>query len=354
MYDLDLFEYFQTNKPLDTNDTDTKAHDFLYRQMHKYPNANDVVPITKHYEKCVDIRDKFNQVNISTGKSIEDYNTYLVRGLQHIEKEGLFVDYLKFIDTFGRNGLEKNLTFTEYNIYTTTSRPSNRHSGINYGALNKDNGAREVFVSRHKKKGMLIQFDYDAYHLRLIAELIEYKFPEGVNIHEYLGKQYFDTTQLTPEQYKKSKEISFRQLYGGVQNEYKHIPYFNKVTKFINNLWDVFKQDGEVKTTIFNRKLKPKFFSDLNRNKLFNYLLQNMETERNMLVIHDLKEYLQNRKTKMVLYTYDSLMFDYHLDEGKEVILKIKQLMESGGFPVTLSIGSDYHSMKEMVLPKNQ
>jgi len=352
MYDVDLLHYFDTNKPFNTNNTDTKAHDFLYRQMTKYPNVNDVIPITKHYEKCVEIKDKFIKMPKQTSEAFESYNTYMVEGLHEIEKNGLFVDYLKFIDTFGRNGLEQNLTFTEYNIYTTTSRPSNRHAGINYSALNKDDGTREVFISRYEKDGFLLQLDYDAYHLRLIAQLIEYTFPDGVNIHEYLGKQYFDTDTITPEQYKESKIISFRQLYGGVQDEYKHIPYFQKVTKFINNLWSTFKNDGYIKTTIFNRKLKPEFFSDLNRNKLFNYLLQNMETERNMLVIHDLNEYLKNKQTKVVLYTYDSLLFDYNVNEGKQVIVDIKNIMEAGGYPASISIGSDYHSMKDMELPK--
>ena len=73
MYDLDLQHYFQTNKPLDTNSTDTKAHDFLYRQMSTYPDANDVVPITKHYEKCVEIRDKFKNVELGISDSIMEH-----------------------------------------------------------------------------------------------------------------------------------------------------------------------------------------------------------------------------------------------------------------------------------------
>jgi hypothetical protein len=352
MYDLDLQNYFQTNKPLDTDSTDTKAHDFLYRQMHKYPNANDVVPITKHYEKCVEIREKFKKLNITRSTAIENYNKYLIGGLWEIEKEGIFVDYLKFIDTFGRNGLEQNLTFSEYNIYTTTGRPSNRHAGINYGALKKGDGTRSTFISRYEKSGFLLSFDYDSYHLRLIAGLINYKFPDNVNIHEYLGKQYFNTETLTPEQYTKSKEISFRQLYGGVQDDYKHIPYFQHTKKFIDNLWSLFTQQGYVETPIFGKEMKSSFFSDINRNKLFNYLLQNMETERNMLMVQDLVTYLKDKQTKMVLYTYDSLLFDYNTNDGKQIIIDIRNIMQNGGYPVTLSIGSDYHTMKEMDLPK--
>ena len=98
--------------------------------------------------------------------------------------------------------------------------------------------------------------------------------------------------------------------------------------------------------------MKSSFFSDINRNKLFNYLLQNMETERNMLMVQDLVTYLKDKQTKMVLYTYDSLLFDYNTNDGKQIIIDIRNIMQNGGYPVTLSIGSDYHTMKEMDLPK--
>ena len=48
--------------------------------------------------------------------------------------------------------------------------------------------SRNGFVSRFDD-GVLIEMDYDAYHLRLIADIIGYDFPDG-SVHEYLGKQY--------------------------------------------------------------------------------------------------------------------------------------------------------------------
>jgi hypothetical protein len=33
--------------------------------MVKYPNVNDVIPITKHYEKCVEIRNKIKKLNLT-------------------------------------------------------------------------------------------------------------------------------------------------------------------------------------------------------------------------------------------------------------------------------------------------
>ncbi len=43
---------------------------------------------------------------------------------------------------------ESGIEWTEYHPYTLTSRPSNNFGGINYAALNKDDGSRDRFVSR--------------------------------------------------------------------------------------------------------------------------------------------------------------------------------------------------------------
>ena len=109
--------------------------------------------------------------------------------LSDIERKGIQVDREKFFDrwpTHQKSLLLEN-TFTEYNPYTITSRPSNRHLGINYGALNKKDGSRDVFVPRKGK--LFLQFDYDAYHVRIIGKLIKYKLPSG-SVHQWLADQY--------------------------------------------------------------------------------------------------------------------------------------------------------------------
>ena len=36
---------------------------------------------------------------------------------------------------------------------------------------------------------MLVEMDYDAYHLRLIGDVIDYKFPDG-SVHQHMAKLY--------------------------------------------------------------------------------------------------------------------------------------------------------------------
>ena len=76
----------------------------------------------------------------------------------------------------------------------------------------------------------------------------------------------------------------------------------------------------------------------MNPQKLFNYILQNMETSLNIEVLFRIFKLLKGRNTKLVLYTYDSFLFDvdkseeFLLDDIKEVFYKLKlQIKEKNG-----------------------
>ena len=42
--------------------------------------------------------------------------------------------------------------------------------------------------------------------------------------------------------YAKSKELTFKQLYGGVFNNYKHLEFFSKIEKYVGETWDKFQR----------------------------------------------------------------------------------------------------------------
>ena len=46
-------------------------------------------------------------------------------------------------------------------------------------------------------------------------------------------------------------------------------------------------------------------------NKLFNYLLQNLETSTNVCILWDIIKILQKQETKLILYTYDAFLLDF-------------------------------------------
>lgn len=249
--------------------------------------------------------------------------------LSDIERKGINVDRKKFIDRWSSNDkqLKEDNVYTEYNPYTITSRPSNRHGGINFGALNKSDGSRDVFIPRKGK--MFLQFDYDAYHVRIIGKLIKYKLPD-TSVHQWLADQYGCD-------YGESKGRTFRILYGGVTDEDRKIPFFDKVDKFIRKMQDEAVRNGYIQTPK-GRRIPLGWIEKPNAQKFFNYILQATETEFNIEVMEKL------RKLQLplpILYTYDSFLFEF--DETEiETIKLIKSVLESYGFPVKADWGNHY------------
>ena len=81
-----------------------------------------------------------------------------------------------------------------------------------------------------------------------------------------------------------------------------------------------------------------------NKNKLFNYVLQALETERNIFILDKLSKINLNQKSVPILYTYDSILFDVDANE-ENYIREVKSIMEKDGFPVEIEIGNNYDNM---------
>ena len=87
----------------------------------------------------------------------------------------------------------------------------------------------------------------------------------------------------------------------------------------------------------------------MNKNKVFNYLIQLMETENNMKVLSELIPKLKGYKSKLILYSYDSFLFDFSISDGLEFIGMVKETLEQGGtYPVKIAKGSNYHEMEDI------
>ena len=347
LVDMSMVEYFYNNQSIE-DDFETTAHEFFTRNFGNFSNLNTIIPITKHIEKAQAIAQRFLNVYdyFQNDESFQKYNELILDSLFQIEKNGLFANYEQFKKKFNEQFIQDNFAFSEYNIYTTTGRPSNRFGGINFAALNKESGQRTPFVSRFGENGFMVSFDYDAYHLRLLAALVDYQFPDKISVHEYLGKFYFQKETLTDAEYAESKSISFRQLYGGIGQEYLSIPFFAKIHEYTQLIWEQFREHGFIETPLFGRKLFKSFFTEMNAAKLLNYMLQSFETERNMAVIHNILLRTKSFSSKLILYTYDSFLWDFDKRDGAELLRVVKEELEQQGrFPVKIEIGPDYHNM---------
>ena len=286
----------------------TQTHDLYYRKHKDNRELNLIIPIVKHYELCETIfRDLKANINLKKTKYNEFFNSRVSMVFNAIERNGVRIHNETFEEHF--HPVNGEYVYTQFNLKTTTTRPSNKFKNVNYAALNKENGCRKSFIPRNNR---LVEIDISAYHPSLSARLIGYDFA-NVDIHAHFATLY-------GVDYKKSKELTFKQLYGGVFDNYKGLEFFQKIEKYVLSLWSKFESDGFVECEVSGYRYEKEKLQNMNPQKLFNYILQNLETSMNVRILWDMFCILRKCKTKLVLYTYDSFLFD--LDDSEENILE--------------------------------
>ena len=329
-----LFRY-KNIIPTDTHNT--QAHAWYYR---KFPQikVNKMIPIGKHLERCKarqrDIIQDFTQT----------YDTYfndiLLPSLYKLEKNALkfnsmFDEYFTLKNK--KSSIKEDHIYGWYNPYTTTGRPVNNFNGINFVGLKHDNGERNCF---EPDNDIFVEMDYDGYHPRLIGDIVGYRF-KG-NVHNELAEIYFKSKEITPEQYKESKTLTFKQIYGGIDKANLHHPFFKKTQNFIDIIWEEFNKKGEIKCGSYT--IKKKDHPKIHSQKLFNYYIQATETETNIRKIKNIQDYLENKQTKLVLYIYDAFVFDVSKQDGKPTLIDLQNIL-SDKFPTKLKMGKHYGAL---------
>ena len=335
IFDISNYTFFNENRLLDFK---PEEQPFIshYLRMGIRENLGKIAPLMKWGEYLKSFVDNISSTipppDLSPKSWIDDT---MIPLLSDIERYGVRVDGEKFLDRYPQatKHLHNSTLYTEYNPYTITSRPSNRFGGINFSALNKSDGTREVFIP--KPNHIFLQMDYDAYHPRIIGKLIGYELPE-TSVHQWLAEQY-------GVPYEESKGITFQLLYGGIPEEFDSIPYYKKVREYIDVMWENASKTGYVST--LHRNIPLSSIEDANPQKVFNYLLQATETELNMRTIQKVLEFCKQTNIELSLYTYDSFLFSYPLDTPKEHAKKLKELIEEDGFPIKASWGTDYSKL---------
>jgi hypothetical protein len=324
--------YFQLKQAANINpiplhtyiQTSTLVHEHFYRQHPSKQDINRIIPVVKHYEKCENL---FKHVKIP---STPQDNT-IVYSLFYIEKNGIKIEPTLFKQYFNplyeNFNIKDNKIYTQYNLHTTTGRPSNSFNSINFAALNKDNGCREAFIPENDK---FVEIDISAYHPTLAAKLVGYKPSKPIydEFAEYAG---IDRNE--------AKLLMFRQLYGGVYKEYKDWEFFRLIQEYVNEVWKQFNNDGSIQ--VHDRAFNKDELGEMNPQKLFNYILQLLETLNNGRIIKDIIKILKDKNTKIVLYTYDAILIDLDTDEN-EVLEDIGNVFKKYKLEIKHSYGTNY------------
>lgn len=348
-FDIDLLSHLNEGKIIDRESLETNAHKFIYRTKRDCGDLNKAIPLLKHMEIFEKMCDMFFELDTNIlQEGYEKENEIVIDALSELEANGIYVNAECFGKHFDAKIQPNGLVYSQYNIYTSTGRPSNHFDNVNYAALNKDNGVRKCFTSRHGTDGIMVLMDYSAFHPRIICNLLGFPMPIETDIYKYLGEMYFDR-KVSEYDMDEVKSITMRQLYGGVEEKYEKIKYFKSLKNFIDESWEKFKKNGYVYTPRFQRIISDKHLKDANPNKLFNYILQATETEIAMSAVKYVNMYLRDKKTKAVLYTYDSLLFDFYKADGKDVLDKIGYIMKIGNkFPIKIYMGYSYDSLTQI------
>lgn len=304
----------------------------IYLKHGNLKNVNTLIPISKHYEHCENI---YNFLQSYMYKNTE-YQYKLTTVFFKIEKEGIKLDKECFIKYHKDHptphfSISKGKAYTHYNLYTLTGRPSNSFNNVNYAALNKENGERTCYIPNND---LYLEFDFNGYHPRLLGTLTGYEFNKDINVYEQIA-EILQTKDIS-----KVKEITFQNLYGGIRYELQQKPFFKNVHIFTDSLWDTLQYGGSI-TTPSGKKFRSKDIDNPNPQKVLNYFIQNFETSQNVEQLYSLFNDFRVLKSRIVLYTYDSILIDTVKDE----IPQIKEIISKFKYPTKVKIGTNYNEL---------
>jgi hypothetical protein len=333
LIDVQLINSYQHFQEINIEQYESKVEtDFKRKYYTESPST--LIPIAKHYEKYENIYDHIEQTINKISEDLEPYaflNHYVAPLFYNIEKQGIKLSKEPFIEHFKtlpnpKFSVSKGKIYTQYNLNTLTGRPSNAFNGINFAALNKTNGERAAFIPENDT---LVEIDFKAYHPTIIAKLAGYEFTG--NIYDQLANEFPGSTPET------IKELVFQQLYGGVRKEFQDKPFFSQVNDYTNRLWI----NNSTVGTQFGKCFTKQMIENPTPQKLLNYIVQNTETIFNVVQFSAVINFLKDKKTKIILYTYDSILLDY--DSSENILNSITSLLK---FNYSTKTGHNYAEIK--------
>ena len=236
--DMNWYWWSATNQPFDMSKVRNNTYDFFHNKYYNARRLNEIIPILKHKEYCDDLV----KIMIKDTDFLyaPEYSRTATKAFSYIEKNALRLsdDVCDIFDMRVKKHISDGRVYTKYNLWTSTGRPSNSFGSVNFAAMKPEQ--RKAIIPEYD---MVVEYDYDAYHLRLIGDMIGYKFDKE-SVHQHLAENYGSS-------YEESKQISFRLLYGGITDEIrKKVPFFDKVQDYINLKWSEFNRNNHVFTDI--------------------------------------------------------------------------------------------------------
>jgi hypothetical protein len=335
LYSMNKFEKLELPSP-------NQTVNWFYNRLTDFKEVNSLIPLTKLYQKC---EDNYNFLSpyfsLEIPNGFDFYNKLATNVFYLVEQSGLHVTYQAFVELFkplnARYNIKDNIVYTSYNLNNVTSRPTNAFNSVNFAAIPKAPEFRKAIIPQND---FLVEFDFDGYHLRLLCDQIGYELTEEP-AHMQLAKLYFGKDEVAEEDYAKAKQINFHAIYGKIPPEYAFLPIFESIQVYINELWQQFQQKGFVEDPISGKRFTNEL-KDMHPQKLMNYMMQSLETSRNILILKEVLKYLSSKQSKLVLYTYDAIVVDFDKKDGKETLIELERILsQQGKFPIKFKYSSN-------------
>ena len=321
--DLNSYLHFYIDDTVNIQDFYTKTIENFTSRYYNSKKLNQIIPLSKLIEFAEGIilytLPYFKPEKISEG--CRNYSDD-------------FLNIFRFIET-NDIPVGDEMKKQNYMWYTATSRPSNAWNNFNFSAMNKNDGTRNKIHSRFDD-GKLVQFDYDAFHIKLLAKILDYKFTK----HPY--EEIAEELNLTIP-YDEVKSRVFQNIYGNITDQFIQHPFFQRVQAMIDELYEQYQSQGYIESYFYGKRFRE--IEDPTPNKVFNYFLQSLETEYNVRKIKTILPMLASRKTVFCMYLYDAFVFDTHPDE-LDFIPQLKRAFETDEMTTKCSIGGDFGSIE--------
>jgi DNA-directed RNA polymerase subunit L len=352
-FDVDLAKFIEYGYH-DIELGDNGLNQFYKSKFKGEPFLNDSIPMVKQIELIQQYVSKFSlNVNKNSIKYIDD----VTKAFGYIESSGLKIDGDYVLNYNPVHLTKDNMVYTQYNLMTSTLRPSNRYGGVNYAALKKDTGERKAFISRFDG-GELISCDYEAYHPRLLMDIIyQMKLNSNADVKEMQWiKDFYGSgldfytwigNQIGIEDRNEVKTLIFQNLYGGIRNELLEIKYFKEIQHLTNLLSETIVKNKAIFTHSYHIQFGIERLEPITPAKVLNYYIQAYETERNIKKILKIKEKLEGKHTKLILYTYDAFVFDVYPSEKQYLYTDIIPILKGGygRYQVKTTTGKNYDEL---------
>lgn len=276
-------------------------------------------------------------------------------GSSNIQKDkwsifNMSVSSFNYLNKFVLNGIryEDGIKDISYRINSISKRPT-LISDVNYLGLSKTSGIRKNIKSRYKD-GIIVEIDFQSYHLQLIDNVLNLFTNEKklnkennteFNYHNEMSNIFFNKGIETDEDKKIVKQKIFYLMYNDISNNTNN-PKIDKLKRFRDLLISYYDEHKKIKSLKSGGYIY--FDSTFNYNKLFNYLMQDLESNTNFQLLREM--YLKFKdKYNLILYVYDSFLFDIE-DERKlnEFIKDIDLVLHN--YIYRLKAGCNYDDME--------